>query len=285
VVFSVALSGCTSLLGPPHTSTPAPPTVTAAPPSATPPPLAATVNGEGITRTEYEAELERYQAAQRALGRALPEDQARETVLQDLIAQTLLAQGARAAGYELTGPDLQSRAQALAGQAGGPDALARWQSEHGYSDESFLIALKRAAEAAWMRDRIIADVPAQAEQVHIQQILTYNEATAINVLAQLDDGANFDELAAIYDPNTRGELGWVPRGYLLDPAVEQAAFALEVGEHSQVIATPAGFHVILLLERDPLHVLSPDAQLRLQELALLGWLQAERQQSEIQIRP
>jgi hypothetical protein len=29
---------------------------------------------------------------------------------------------------------------------------------------------KRAAEAAWMRDKIVADVPASADQVHLQQI-------------------------------------------------------------------------------------------------------------------
>jgi hypothetical protein len=31
------------------------------------------------------------------------------------------------------------------------------------------------------------------------------------------------------DPLTRGDLGWVPRGYLLDEKIEEAAFGLQVG--------------------------------------------------------
>ena len=42
---------------------------------------------------------------------------------------------------------------------GGAEALSAWQSAHGYDDASFKVALKRSAEAAWMRDKIIADVP------------------------------------------------------------------------------------------------------------------------------
>jgi parvulin-like peptidyl-prolyl isomerase len=97
---------------------------------------------------------------------------------------------------------------ALASEIGGVDALAAWQSDHGYTDESFRSALKRAAEAAWMRDKIIAAVPGTAEQVHAQQILLYNEDAARKVADQLNAGANFADLAALYDPNTGGELGW-----------------------------------------------------------------------------
>jgi parvulin-like peptidyl-prolyl isomerase len=234
---------------------------------------------------EFEAELQRFQSAQAELQRTVSADSAREQVLEDLIAQTLLAQGARAGGFELSEAELQSRQQALAAQSGGVEALSAWKDAHGYSDESFRTALRRAVEAAWMRDRIIADVPLAVEQVHIQQILTYNEATANAVLAQLDNGTAFDDLAPIYDPITRGELGWVPRGYLLQPGLEDAAFALAVGEYSQVIATGAGFHILRLLERDPQRPLSPDARLALQELALQDWLEQERRSSEIELMP
>jgi peptidyl-prolyl cis-trans isomerase C len=273
------------LFGTPGTPTPVQPTLTTAPPTATPPPLAATVNGEYITLAEFEAELERYQSARQALGRTISDEAARETVLEDLIAQVLLAQGARQAEFELTESALESRVEALAAQIGGPEALSRWLSDHHYTDESFRLALKRAAEAAWMRDKIIADVPLTAEQVHIRQILTYNQETADNVLAQLNGGADFNELAALYDPNTRGELGWVPRGYLLDMQIEEAAFSLEVGAYSEVIVTPAGFHILTVLDRDPQHPLSPDALLRMQELALQEWLARSRAHSDIDLSP
>jgi len=197
----------------------------------------------------------------------------------------LLAQAARADGFEITEADLESRIDALAAEAGGADALEAWQSEHGYTDESFRSALKRAAEAAWMRDKIIAEVPGTAEQVHARQILLYNEEAAQKVASQLDAGADFEDLAVLYDPDTGGELGWFPRGYLLEPELEEAAFSLEPGQHSGVIATEVGYHILLVVERDAQHPLSPDAYLVMQENALNDWLAQKRAESEIVLAP
>jgi parvulin-like peptidyl-prolyl isomerase len=158
----------------------------------------------------------------------------------------------------------------------------KWESDHGYSDESFRAALRRSAEAAWMRDKIIANVPLSAEQAHIQQILTYNEADARQVFEQLQGGADFAALAALYDPATRGELGWLPRGYVLESGIEEAAFSLEVGTYSEVIASTVGFHIIKVLERGD-HALTPDALLTLQGAALSDWVRQQREKSGITI--
>ena len=136
-----------------------------------------------------------------------------------------------------------------------------------------------------MRDKIIAAVPSTAEQVHVQQILLYNEGTAQSFLIQLNGGADFDELALEADPITRGDLGWVPRGYLLDARFEEIAFSLAVGQHSDVIATEVGFHILRVLERDPGRPLSPDATLALQELALKKWIEEQRQQADVILAP
>ena len=104
---------------------------------------------------------------------------------------------------------------------------------------------------------------------------------ALSFLTQLNGGADFDELALRADPLTRGDLGWVPRGYLLEPKIEEAAFNLTVGQYSDVIATDVGFHILRILERDPQRPLSPDAYLTLQELALKDWVDAQRQQAQV----
>ena len=215
LLLALGVTACASF-GTPSTPTPSIPTDTPLPPSPTPPPSVATINGEYITSADFEAELARYNAAQTALGKTVSEEVARQVVLDDLIAQVLLSQAAAEANFEVTESDLQSRIDALVSQLGSADALSQWQAAHGYDDASFRIALKRSVEAAWMRDKIIADVPVEMEQIHLRQILTYNEADAQSALQQLTAGADFDELATLYDPVTRGELGWVPQGYLLD---------------------------------------------------------------------
>jgi peptidyl-prolyl cis-trans isomerase C len=243
--------------------------------------MALTVNGEGVTIVEFNAEVQRYRSSQEALGKPVASEESADVVLQDLTAQLLLAQAARENGFVLDEAGMQARIESLAAQVGGVQALSQWQAEHGYSEQAFRSALKRAAEAAWMRDKILAEVPSTAEQVHVQQILLYNQGDAQSFLTQLNGGANFDELALRADPLTRGDLGWVPRGYLLEPKIEEAAFGLAIGDHSEVIATDVGFHIVRILARDPQRPLSPDAYLSLQELALKQWIEAQRQQANV----
>ena len=285
LLLALGLSACASFAEPTATATPAIPTQTPVPPTPTPPPLAAIVNGEWITEAEFQAEVDRYRAAQTALGNEVDTDDAEQVVLDDMIAQVLLSQAARAGGFEITEADLQSRLDALASDVGGVDTLVAWQSEYGYTADAFQSALKRATEAAWMRDKIITAVPGTADQVHARQILLYNEDTARKVADQLQAGADFDELAVLYDPNTGGELGWFPRGYLLEPDLEEAAFSLEPGQHSDVIVSEVGYHILLVVERDTQHPLSPDAYLVMQEKALGDWLAQKRAESEIVLAP
>jgi peptidyl-prolyl cis-trans isomerase C len=258
------------------------PTETPVPPSPTPVPLVATVNGEAITEEEFNAELVRYLTAQENL--PSPDDpQAREIVLNDLINQVLLAQAAREANYSVDDQTLQERMGNLIKQAGGEQVLQEWIETQGYRDETFEIALRRSIEAAWMRDQILAQVPETAEQVHARQILVYDQGEANQALRELKSGKDFATLLAIYDPVTLGELGWFPRGYLVDPKLDEAAFSLQPDEFSEVIETQVGFHILQVLERDPNRVLQPDALLIYQEKALQEWIERQREQSEIVI--
>jgi len=282
----LTLGACSSPFAPHLTPTPTAPTATSAPPTATPEPAAATVNGEHITVREFTAQVTQYKSAQTSLGKTVSDEDASKAVLEDLIAQVLLAQGARAAGLVLSGSAVQTRMDALQDQAGGPDQLFKWETDNGYdSPDAFRAALERSLEAAWMRDKIVSAVPKTADQVHVQQILLYNQGDANAVLEQLKIGGDFNALAAQYDPNTRGDLGWFPKGYLLEPKIEEAAFLLQVGEYSSVIQTDAGFSIIKVLERDPNHPLSPDAYLALQEAALKAWIGQQRAAAKVVLAP
>jgi peptidyl-prolyl cis-trans isomerase C len=283
-LLALGLSACASFSPATPVSTPTA-TFTPKPPTATPEPMALTVNGEGISVVEFNAEVTRYTSAQMALGKTPDSAAATSTVIEDLVAQLLLAQSARTNGFTLDDAALQARFDSLAAQIGGAEALSGWESGHGYSEQAFRSALRRAAESAWMRDKIISTVPSTAEQVHVQQILLYNQDTAVNFLNQLNGGADFNELAFKADPLTRGDLGWVPRGYLLNAQIEEAAFNLTVGQYSDVITTDVGFHIVKVLERDSNRPLSPDALLSLQELALKKWIEEQRAQANVVLAP
>jgi parvulin-like peptidyl-prolyl isomerase len=85
-------------------------------------------------------------------------------------------------------------------------------------------------------------------------VATQEEAEAI--LAQLQEGADFATLARTFslDVSTRdrgGDLDFFPRGLLLAPELEEAAFALAPGQVSQVVHSELlGYHIVQVLERE-----------------------------------
>ena len=251
--------------------------------TVTPQPLALSVNGEGVLLSEYSASLTQLQAADAAAGNQRSPEEQRQMVLEDLIGQTLLAQAAFEDGFQISPEGLQAKIDALETQLGGKEALAAWMSQNGYDEASIKAALLRASAAAWQRDAIIASVPDFAEQVKASQILTRQRETAEKYLSRLGAGEDFVTLAFIVDPLTGGELGWFPRSYLLQPAVEEAAFNLQPGEYSEIVETEIGFHIIYCSERSTNQPLSRDALLTLQRLAVVQWVAAARQAADVQV--
>jgi peptidyl-prolyl cis-trans isomerase C len=89
-------------------------------------------------------------------------------------------------------------------------------------------------------------------QVHARHILLENEDDAKAVIAELDDGADFVELAKEKStgpsgPNG-GDLGFFNKGDMVAPFAE-AAFAMEPGTYSkEPVQTQFGWHVILVEE-------------------------------------
>jgi peptidyl-prolyl cis-trans isomerase C len=175
------------------------------------------VNGEAITLAEYQANLSLFQAAQAAAGTNLATEAQQQAMLDELVNQALLAQGAREAGFVLDEAALQARWDALVFQLG-VQGLSDWAAAHGFRAR-VAHRLAAGAEAAWMRDQIMAGVGEVAEQAHARQILLYNSSDAELVYTWLQSGQSFAGLAANYDPVTGGDLGWFPRGYLTEAAV------------------------------------------------------------------
>lgn len=242
-------------------------------------PLVALVDGVGITKDEFQAELDRYRAAD--VDSSVDDPQ--RYVLEEMIDEALLAQAAAEAGFIMDEALVQQRIDQLASRAGGTDVLADWLAQHGYSEPAFRLAISRAAAAAWMRDEIASAVPQAIEQVHARQILLYNLDQANQALTQIQTGTSFASLASRHDPVMSGDLGWFPRGYLDEPALDEAAFGLQPGEMSGIIETSLGFHILQVIEREPRRQLDPDARLVLQMKALRDWLEARRSQVEVQI--
>lgn len=258
------------------TATPILPTRTPFPPSPTPIPTAAIVNGDLITLEEYQEELARYKAA---VNRELTEDD-QSLVINDLINLILLAQAAKSDGYQISDTELDTRIANLDTE---DQPLADWLATYGFTEASFRIHLKRSLEAAWMRDQIISDVALEIEQVHAQQMLFYSLSAAEITMEELDEGKDFSQLASTYDPQTRGNLGWFPEGYLTIPDLDPIIFSLDIGETSDIIETEIGYHIIKVLDKQENRPIDPAIRQILQEKALDDWLERRWKLSTIDI--
>jgi len=72
------------------------------------------------------------------------------------------------------------------------------------------------------------------------------------LLAKIKEGSSFEELAKKHSEDATsaegGDLGWFKPGEMV-PAFESAAFALEVGQVSEIVQSPFGLHLIKVEER------------------------------------
>lgn len=104
------------------------------------------------------------------------------------------------------------------------------------------------------------------------------KARIIAIRKRIESGADFAEVAkeVSEDPGSAaqgGDLGFIEKG-LMDPAFDQAAFALKQGQLSEPVRTRFGYHLIEVTKIDPVKV-KPFAEVKDQLLA-----QAKKRQSE-----
>lgn len=254
------------------------PTATATPtvtPTPTPPaPLAAQVNGQYIFLTDYERRVAQYEQALADQG--LDPAQARDQVLEGLIDGALIQQGAVALGIQVSDEELDRQVEADIEAGGGQAAFNEWLQATGQTREDYREMLRQSMISQRAMEAVTGGLQTEAEQVHARHIQVESEEEAQEILAQLQQGADFATLARerSTDLATRengGDLGWFPRG-MVAPELENAAFALQPGEVSDALPLGEGYQLIQLVEREAARPLPPDMQIELQQAAFERWL-------------
>ena len=214
----------------------------------------------------------------------LPELQ--QNVLDRLISQELLRQLAETEGLTPTEDEVEAEVEATKAQIleQGPFAdLDEFLESSGLTRADIETLILGGVIYEKMLDA--HGGPKEMEQVHARHILVETEEEGDTVLAKLEEGEDFVDVAAEYSIDTGskddgGDLGWFPRGVMV-AEFEEVAFGLEIGEISELVKTEFGYHVIEVLERE-VRELEPQLLQPFQQRAFDEWFAEQTGLAEIE---
>ncbi len=137
-----------------------------------------------------------------------------------------------------------------------------------------------------VEEAIAVQVGQSQPQVRAHHILVGTQELAASLRAQLDQGANFEELARGNSTDTGtapngGDLGWAAREQYVAPFAD-AAFALQPGQISQPVQTEFGWHLIRVDEVDPDRALTTEQIEQTTSARVERWLADRRAESNIE---
>lgn len=197
----------------------------------------ATVNGQAIPQSVYDA----FVAEQKAQGTPdTPE--LKNAVKEELIRREILAQEAKKKGLDKKG-NIQGQIE-LAKQA---VLIRAYLSDY--------VQANPISEAQLKAEYDVIKNNLGSTEYKPRHILVADEEEAKSIIAKLDKGEKFSELAnASKDPGSKdkgGELGWSAPNSYVKPFGE-ALGKLKKGEYTKMpVKTDFGFHVILLDDSRP----------------------------------
>lgn len=165
------------------------------------------------------------------------------------------------------------------------EALGNFK-DAGVSEATLRAAYENQLLREKLQEEITVDAPRTEEQVWARHILVEDLATAKSVIAQLDRGADFAELAQEFSTDTGsgakgGDLGWFGKGAMV-AEFENAAFSMEIGETSEPIQSQFGYHIIQVLGHDEIPLDGSQYEEK-RQTAFTEWLTEAHENAEITI--
>ncbi len=237
------------------------------------PKVIATVNGEVISRQDFERELSREAQSMDGDAPRTPEqiEPYKQTLLSTLIDRAILLQQAKATNVSVTAEELDRRMLALAGEypAGGFEEMlkrsptTRQELERKTRDQLTIEKLLEAevfSRVAMTEEQIRSEYNEHPERfqdpemVHAEQIVVSGLDDAKRIQQQLWQGKKFSDLARRFslspDARVGGDLGFFAKGQM-PSAFDEVVFRLAPNQVSDVVTSDYGFHLFKLIERRP----------------------------------
>lgn len=232
----------------------------------------AIVNNKKIPMDEFQLNVDMVKNSYYEMGFRLEDQQLNELkkiILESLIEKELLLQESRTMGIEIDPATIETEIDTIRDNF--PDAAGFEQriTEMGYTLD-FLrheigsnMTIEALIEQELASKVNVSDEEVESyydsriesfrvpEQIKARHILIRHESGGREkieeIMQAVNDGEDFEELASMHSDcpsgQNGGDLGYFSRGQMVEP-FEKAAFALEIGEVSDIVETRFGFHII-----------------------------------------
>jgi peptidyl-prolyl cis-trans isomerase C len=242
----------------------------------------ARVNGEAITKGEFEGAIHEVEGQE---GRPVPADQRDRVlrgVLDNMVAFKLLSQEAHQRHVAVPDADIETQIAGMKKQFPTEQAFQQaLKAQHMTVEKLRDTARSNLVVRKLLQDEVMSkieikpsDISAfyeknpdkfqQPEAVHAAHILVIVppeadatakaalKARAMEALQAARSGKDFAALARQYSQDGSaqhgGDLGFFPKGQMV-PAFEKVAFSLKPGEISDLVETQFGYHIIKVIEK------------------------------------
>ncbi|MUK90075.1 foldase [Ornithinibacillus sp. L9] len=181
-------------------------------------------------------------------------DRAGEGLLYEMVVLQVLENK-----YEVTDDEVDEYVEQTKEQQGENFEMYLYQQglpdEEAFRDQAYQMLLQ---EKMAFEDIEVTDEEVQQRydrmktEIQASHILVEDEETANDVKQQLDEGADFAELAQEYSTDSSaengGDIGYFSTGEMV-PEFEDAAYNLEIDEISEPVESQYGYHVIKVTDK------------------------------------
>jgi len=208
--------------------------------------------------------------------------QATSLLLNEIGQEELMRQGAPEKGVDLSEEAIDAEIRRRENVPDNADqktfaaAYRKAVRESGLSTEGYRDVIAAGMAETAIQSKFQEEAPKTADQVRFRAIVLTTEDDAKAALERLRNGEDFATVAGevSQDAASRekgGEVDWTPRG-LVDPALDQVLFSLEVGQTSDIITGQTALFIVQVLERQDQRETTDSQRSILANRALREWL-------------
>ncbi len=276
--------------------------------------LIAKVDGEGITEEEFNTRFEIFKSiSEQQLGEGVldqvneetgktREEELKEDILEMLIMERLIANEASKANIEVTDDEFNMVMSHYIEMMGGEEEFNKSLEDSLLTREFLEENIKKDILINKHKDYFIQNASVTEEEareffeenkddlvvIRASHILVKTEEEGKGILERLNQGEDFAKLAEELSADKAssvlgGDLGYFGKGSMI-AEFEEAAFALNPGETSDLVKTEVGYHIIRVEDKkDTFESLKDDIISFLKEQKYYDNLQEIREKAKVKI--